>query len=121
MTRVDLACAYQFEEYAVTETPRETHWPPDDHRRQYLHAMRDVYRAPTPYSAHQFFCRAHHLSVTSNRRRHLVAHIGLARHLAAIGDLSGARHHLGTVLISLVLQRRCGQESSQPSTPTQMS
>ena len=105
----------------MTENPKETHSPPDDHRRQYLHAMRDVYRAPTPYSTHQFFHRAHHLSVTSNRRRHLAAHIGLVRHLAAIGDLSGARHHLGTVLASLVLQRHCGQKPSQASIPIQKS
>jgi hypothetical protein len=83
--------------------------------------MRDVYRAPTPYSAHQFFHRAHRFSVTSNRRRHLAAHIGLVRHLAAIGDLAGARHHLGTVLASLVLQRHCGQQPWQASIPIQKS
>lgn len=78
----------------------------DDEQRRYQMAMRDVRRAPTPHSAHTFFAEAHRLC-TTNRRRHVTAHLGLARHLAKIGDIRGSMHHTAAAIHIAAKNRTC--------------
>ena len=78
----------------------------DDEQRRYRKAMREVRRAPTPHSAHTFFAEAHGLC-TTNRRRHVTAHLGMARQLAKLGDNRGSIHHTAAAIGVAARIRAC--------------